>query len=95
MTSTDDRRKLERARLGMAAKRNKPHKPAGAIPVTSAPYDPLDLRTLAASMAKVVLEQPVHPLAKVPVFEPLQVASRSSEHRALLANGDSIGSPLE
>jgi hypothetical protein len=53
----------------MAAKGKKPHKPAGALPVTSAPYDPLDLRTLAASMAKVVLEQPVHPLAKVPMFE--------------------------
>jgi hypothetical protein len=36
---------------------------------TSPPYDPLDLRTLAESMAKVVLEQPVHPLAQVPVFE--------------------------
>jgi hypothetical protein len=32
-------------------------------------YDPLDLKTLAESMARVVLEQPVHPLAKVPVFE--------------------------
>lgn len=46
----------------MAAKELKPKS-------TSAPYDPLDLRTLAESMAKVVLEQPVHPLAKVPTFE--------------------------
>lgn len=36
---------------------------------TSAPYDPLDLKTLAESVAKVVLEQPVHPLSEVPVFE--------------------------
>ncbi len=36
---------------------------------TSIPYDPLDLRTLAKSMARVVLEQPVHPLAEVPAFE--------------------------
>ena len=35
----------------------------------SASYDPLDLKTLAESMAKVVLEQPVHPLAEVPAFE--------------------------
>jgi hypothetical protein len=54
----------------MSAKRKKLERPAsGASPVTSATYDPLDLRTLAASMAKVVLEQPVHPLAKVPIFE--------------------------
>jgi hypothetical protein len=39
------------------------------VPMGNAPYDPLDLRTLAESMAKVVLEQPVHPLAKVPAFE--------------------------
>lgn len=32
-------------------------------------YDPLNLRTLAESMAKVVLEQPVHPLLKVPPFD--------------------------
>ena len=42
---------------------------AGVSRGTSVPYDPLDLRTLAKSMAKVVLEQPVHPLAKVPAFE--------------------------
>jgi hypothetical protein len=53
----------------MAPKGKKPHKRTGALPATSAPYDPLDLKTLAASMAKVVLEQPVHPLAKVPIFE--------------------------
>jgi hypothetical protein len=52
----------------MAAKKREPDKP-GVLPVTSIPYDPLDLRTLAASMAKVVLEQAVHPLAKVPTFE--------------------------
>jgi hypothetical protein len=40
-----------------------------SVPLGNAPYDPLDLRTLAESMAKVVLEQPVHPLAKVPAFE--------------------------
>jgi hypothetical protein len=36
---------------------------------TSTPYDPLDLRTLAESMVKVVLEQTVHPLGEVPPFE--------------------------
>jgi hypothetical protein len=36
---------------------------------TSKAYDPLDLRTLAESMVKVVLEQKVHPLADVPLFE--------------------------
>jgi hypothetical protein len=35
----------------------------------STPYDPLDLRTLAESMVKVVLEQKVHPLGNVPSFE--------------------------
>lgn len=40
-----------------------------SVPLGNAPYDPLDLRTLAESMAKVVLEKPVHPLAKVPAFE--------------------------
>jgi hypothetical protein len=53
----------------MAAKRKNPGKLAAALPVKSAPYDPLDLRTLATSMAKVVLEQPVHPLSKIPPFE--------------------------
>ncbi|MFZ0321348.1 MAG: Eco29kI family restriction endonuclease [Candidatus Sulfotelmatobacter sp.] len=33
------------------------------------PYDPLDLRTLAESMVKVVLEQKVYPLGDVPPFE--------------------------
>jgi hypothetical protein len=33
------------------------------------PYDPLDLRTLAESMVKVVLEQKVYPLGDVPSFE--------------------------
>jgi len=42
---------------------------SNALPPGTAPYDPLDLKTLATSMAKVVLEQPVHPLTKVPVFE--------------------------
>jgi hypothetical protein len=36
---------------------------------SSKPYDPLDLRTLAESMVKVVLEQRVYPLAEVPPFE--------------------------
>jgi hypothetical protein len=35
----------------------------------STPYDPLDLRTLAESMVKVVLEQRVYPLGEVPSFE--------------------------
>lgn len=35
----------------------------------STPYDPLDLRTLAESMVKVVLEQKVYPLDDVPSFE--------------------------
>lgn len=33
------------------------------------PYDPLDLRTLAESMVKVVLEQKVYSLGDVPSFE--------------------------
>src|SRR5581483_1058889 len=48
----------------MTVKKTKPEKP-----VSSVPYDPLDLRTLAESMAKVVLEQDVYPLAKVPAFD--------------------------
>jgi Eco29kI restriction endonuclease len=44
-------------------------KSAAGVPSGSTSYDPLDLKTLAESMARVVLEQPVHPLAKVPVFE--------------------------
>jgi hypothetical protein len=47
----------------------KPNRTTASVPPGNAPYDPLDLRTLAESMAKVVLEQPVHPLAKVPAFE--------------------------
>jgi|ERR1019366_2205504 hypothetical protein len=47
----------------------KPNRTIASLPVGNAPYDPLDLRTLAESMAKVVLEQRVHPLAKVPSFE--------------------------
>ena len=35
----------------------------------STPYDPLDLRTLAESMVKVVLEQKIYPLGDVPSFE--------------------------
>jgi hypothetical protein len=35
----------------------------------NAPYDPLDLETLAESMVKVVLEQEVYPLGGVPSFE--------------------------
>jgi len=46
----------------------KPNRMTASVPLGNAPYDPLDLRTLAESMAKVVLEQPVHPLAKVPAF---------------------------
>jgi len=47
----------------------KPNRTTSSVSLGNAPYDPLDLRTLAESMAKVVLEQPVHPLAKVPAFE--------------------------
>lgn len=32
-------------------------------------YNPLDLRVLAENMARVVLEQPVHPLGDVPSFK--------------------------
>jgi Eco29kI restriction endonuclease len=54
----------------MASKRTKANRAVAGLPlVTSTPYDPLDLRTLAASMAKVVLEQPVYSLANLPVFE--------------------------
>ena len=54
----------------MTARESKPSDLVAGVPRgPSAPYDPLDLKTLAKSMAKVVLEQPVHPLAKVPVFE--------------------------
>src|SRR5271156_1299371 len=53
----------------MTDKGKRPSRLAPALPVERAPYDPLDLRTLAASMAKVVLEQPVHSLKKVPLFE--------------------------
>jgi hypothetical protein len=67
VTFADDRSKLKGQELkSMAAKKAKR---AAIASSTSTPYDPLDLRTLAASMAKVVLEQPVHPLANVPVFE--------------------------
>jgi len=34
----------------------------------SAPYDPLDLRTLAESMMRVVLEQPIHTLTSLESF---------------------------
>lgn len=43
--------------------------PVGARREASTPYDPLDLRTLAESMVKVVLEQRVYPLGEVPPFE--------------------------
>jgi len=41
----------------------------GAPKATPPPYDPLDLRTLAESMVKVVLEQPVHKLGSLDPFE--------------------------
>jgi hypothetical protein len=53
----------------MAAKGFKPNSSAGSVSRGRSPYDPLDLRTLAESMARVVLEQPVYPLSKVPAFE--------------------------
>jgi hypothetical protein len=43
--------------------------PVGLRRDVSVPYDPLDLRTLAESMVKVVLEQRVYPLGEVPSFE--------------------------
>jgi hypothetical protein len=46
--------------------KNTTHK---VLPIGVLPYDPLDLKTLAVSMAKVVLEQPVHRLINVPAFE--------------------------
>ncbi len=54
----------------MAGTESKLNSPAAKVsPGASNPYDPLDLRTLAESMAKVVLEQPVYPLADVPAFD--------------------------
>jgi hypothetical protein len=54
----------------MAAKHTNPDDPrVGVSQNTRAPYDPLDLRTLAESMVKVVLEQRVYPLGEVPSFE--------------------------
>ncbi len=45
-------------------------KPNRAVTSSSPdPYDPLDLKTLAESMAKVVLEQPVHALDLLGPFE--------------------------
>ncbi len=40
-----------------------------SLPSSPVPYDPLDLRTLAESMVKVVLEQPVYPLSTLTPFE--------------------------
>ncbi len=54
----------------MPAKEPKSNKPLTSAPRNAtAPYDPLDLRTLAESMVKVVLEQKVYPLGEVPSFE--------------------------
>jgi len=54
----------------MAVKHSKPKTSLrSARPDTSAPYDPLDLGTLAENMVKVVLEQKVYPLGDVPPFE--------------------------
>jgi len=51
-------------------KNKKPHIHATTAPHDPiAPYDPLDLRMLAESMVKVVLEQRVYPLGEVPSFE--------------------------
>jgi hypothetical protein len=43
--------------------------PLGLRREVSTPYDPLDLRTLAESMVKVVLEQRIYPLGEIPSFE--------------------------
>ena len=65
MTFAEGRRRIELPKQ-MAGRNSKS---AAGVPSGSMSYDPLDLKTLAESMARVVLEQPVHPLAKVPVFE--------------------------
>lgn len=68
MTSTRNRRKLDSTE--MTPKKKRPKILAAAPPHDlNAPYDPLDLRTLAESMVKVVLEQRIYPLAGVPSFE--------------------------
>ena len=43
--------------------------PVAETPTSPTPYDPLDLRTLAENMVKVVLEQPVVPLEGIKPFE--------------------------
>ncbi len=57
----------------MKAVNKTPKKPNAEPSVTMTnspePYDPLDLKTLAESMAKVVLEQPVHGLDSLLPFE--------------------------
>lgn len=54
----------------MASKGSKSNSPLpSASGNARAPYDPLDLRTLAESMVKVVLEQAVYPLGELPSFE--------------------------
>jgi hypothetical protein len=52
----------------MTPKKKKPKTPTATLPhdLTAPPYDPLDLRTLAESMVKVVLEQKIYPLNEVP-----------------------------
>jgi hypothetical protein len=54
----------------MTTKHSKSNNSPVSVPRdVSTPYDPLDLRTLAESMVKVVLEQRVYPLGEVPSFE--------------------------
>jgi hypothetical protein len=54
----------------MSDKRSKSTNPIPSVPREGhTPYDPLDLRTLAESMVKVVLEQTVYPLGELPSFE--------------------------
>jgi hypothetical protein len=50
------------------AKRTKDEQ-VSTVPNSPTPYDPLDLRTLAENMVKVVLEQPVIPLGSIKSFE--------------------------
>lgn len=54
----------EKTRKGAAAPVPEPFSDKSA-----APYDPLDLRTLAESMVKVVLEQPVYAMGSLKPFE--------------------------
>lgn len=69
MAQKKSRRDNERERVS-AHPAKQSGKPQQATPNNPAPpYDPLDLRTLAESMVKVVLEQPVYALGSLESFE--------------------------